>query len=142
VVLDHTDGEVARLTLTESALGERLDVLSDTIVHAALVLAMGITSARVAGGGATAGVVAGAGVVASAIVAKLSPTLGTGGAPPDRVGRLLAGLGNRDGYYAMLLAFLVLLAARPAALPGLMILVAAGSHAYWVGRAAYRRRRG
>ncbi|MBI4627254.1 MAG: CDP-alcohol phosphatidyltransferase family protein [Candidatus Rokubacteria bacterium] len=142
VVLDHADGEVARLTLTESALGERLDVLGDTIVHAALVLAMGVTAARVAGAGGVTGVVAALGVAGSAVVAKLSPALGADGVPPAGLGRLLTGLGTRDGYYAMLLAFVALLAAWPAALPGLMVLVAAGSHAYWVGRAAYRRRRG
>ena len=70
-------------------------------------------------------------------MAKASPMVGAPEATPDRLGRLLAGLGTRDGYYAMLLAFVALLAAWPAALPTLMVLVAAGSHAYWVGRAAY-----
>ena len=141
VVLDHSDGEVARLGLTESELGEWLDITADTVVHAWLVLAMGVTSARVAdGGGVVTGAVAAAGVVASAVVAKVSPTLvvGDGG---TRVGRLLAGLGTRDGYYAMLVLFILLLAALPAALPWLMALVAAGSHAYWLGRAAYALRR-
>ena len=34
VVLDHSDGEVARLTHSESRLGEWLDVTSDTVIHA------------------------------------------------------------------------------------------------------------
>ena len=141
MVLDFSDGEVARLGLTESEVGEWLDITADTVVHAWLVLAMGVTSARVAdGGGVVTGAVAAAGVVASAVVAKVSPTLvvGDGG---TRVGRLLAGLGTRDGYYAMLVLFILLLAALPAALPWLMALVAAGSHAYWLGRAAYALRR-
>src|SRR6185436_7017431 len=33
VVIDHADGEVARLTLTESAVGEWLDITVDTIIH-------------------------------------------------------------------------------------------------------------
>src|SRR5262249_45202337 len=48
-VLDHSDGEVARLTLSESRLGEWLDVASDTLVHGSLVLAMGITTQHAAG---------------------------------------------------------------------------------------------
>ena len=141
VVLDHSDGEVARLSLSESALGEWLDIAADTVVHALLVLGMGVTTARVAGGaGVVAGVVAAAGVAASAVLAKLSPTIVLRGGG-DRLGRLLAGLGNRDGYYAMLVGFILALAALPAALPALMVLVAAGSHAYWLGRAAYALRR-
>ena len=46
VVLDHADGEVARLTLTESALGEWLDIAVDTVVHTALMLALGIAAHR------------------------------------------------------------------------------------------------
>ena len=48
VVLDHSDGEVARLTRSESRLGEWLDVTSDTVIHALLVLAMGVTAQRAA----------------------------------------------------------------------------------------------
>jgi len=78
--------------------------------------------------------------VASAALAKVSPVI-TPRQGGDRFGRLLAGLGNRDGYYVMLIAFVVALSALPAALPFLMGLVAAGSHAYWLGRAAYALRR-
>jgi len=138
VVLDHSDGEVARLGLTESTFGEWLDISADTAVHALLVLALGATTARVsAGAGAVAGAVAAVGVVASATLAKISPTIVLHGGGADRLGRLLAGLGNRDGYYGMLVAFVLALALLPAALPPLMGVVAAGSHAYWVGRLAY-----
>ncbi|OGL13869.1 MAG: hypothetical protein A3F92_11405 [Candidatus Rokubacteria bacterium RIFCSPLOWO2_12_FULL_71_22] len=141
VVLDHSDGEVARLGLSESALGEWLDIGADTVVHASLVIAMGVTTGRVADGmGAVTGAVAAVGVVASAALAKISPVI-TPRQGGDRFGRLLAGLGNRDGYYVMLIAFVVALSALPAALPFLMGLVAAGSHAYWLGRAAYALRR-
>jgi phosphatidylglycerophosphate synthase len=138
VVLDHADGEVARLTLSESALGEWLDVAGDTLVHAGLVVAIGETSASAAGGrGAPLGAIAAAGIVASAALAKFSPQTGATG--EGRVGRVLASLGNRDGFYGMLVTFLVLLAAWPSALPALMAVVAAGAHAYWLGRALHLR---
>lgn len=137
VVLDHADGEVARLTLTESRLGEWLDIAVDTIVHAAMVVAMGLTAQRVAGGGALLGVAGAIGVVASAAVAKRWPT--TGGA--DSLGATLENLGSRDGFYAMLLLFIAALATAAAALPSLMIVVALGSHAYWLARALYTLRR-
>lgn len=137
VVLDHADGEVARLTLTESRLGEWLDIGVDTIVHAALVVALGLTAQRIAGGGALLGLVGAIGVVASAAVAKLWPV--TGGA--TAVATTLENLGSRDGFYAMLVLFIAANAAAPAALPWLMIVVAIGSHAYWLARAAYTLRR-
>jgi phosphatidylglycerophosphate synthase len=132
VVLDHADGEVARLTLTESARGARLDIVLDTLVHAALALALGWASATVTGRGAAAGVVASVGVVASAIVGARWPP-----APRTAAGRnLLDALTSRDGFYAMLLLFLALRAGAPALLPALMIVVAIGTHAYWVARLA------
>jgi phosphatidylglycerophosphate synthase len=134
VILDHADGEVARLTLTESALGEWLDIAVDTIIHVAVVLALGVTSTAQTGHGAGLGMLAALGVIASAAVANAWPRL----AMPDRVGAALSGLGSRDGFYAMLLAFIVARAAWPAALPWLMVVVAGGSHAYWVGRLLYR----
>ena len=138
VVLDHADGEVARLTLTESSIGEWLDIVADTVVHVAVVLALGATSAELTGHGATLGVLAALGFVASATVARAWPGL----AMPDRVGTFLSNLGSRDGFYVMLLAFIVGRSAWPPALPWLMIVVAAGSHAYWVGRLIYRLTRG
>jgi phosphatidylglycerophosphate synthase len=134
VVLDHSDGEVARLTFAESAFGEWLDVAADTVVHAALVVALGVAAQSVAGGaGGLLGLVAAAGFIASALVAKTSPPASTPG-----LGSVLDGLGNRDGLYAMLLLFIAGLAVWPPALPFLMIVVAAGSHAFWVGRLALR----
>lgn len=138
VILDHADGEVARLTLTESATGEWLDIVADTMTHAAVVLALGATSAALTGRGATLGVLAAGGMIASAAVAKAWP----GVAMPDRVGTFLSQLGSRDGFYAMLLLFIVARATWPPALPWLMIVVAAGSHAFWVGRVLYRLTRG
>ena len=132
VVLDHADGEVARLTLTESAVGEWLDIVLDTVVHTCLVLALGQAAATVAGGGLGAGVAAAIGVVASAVVGKVWPP-----APLTAVDRgLLDALTSRDGFYAMLVLFLVLRLVAPSLLPTLMVIVAAGTHAYWVARLA------
>ena len=138
VILDHADGEIARLTLTESAIGEWLDLAADTVTHVAVVLALGVTSQAVAGSGAAFGVIAALGFVASAAVAKAWPAV----AMPDRIGTAISGLGNRDGFYAMLIAFIVSRTYWPDALPWLMIVVAAGSHAFWIGRALYRLTRG
>ena len=138
VVLDHADGEVARLTLTESAIGEWLDIVMDTLVHIALVLALGVAAERVTGAGLAAGVVGAVGVVASAVVYKRWPP-----APPTAADRgLLDALTSRDGFYAMLLIFIALRLAAPSRLPGLMMLIAVGTHAYWVARAALSLRPG
>jgi phosphatidylglycerophosphate synthase len=134
VVLDHSDGEVARLMLSESRLGEWLDVVSDTVIHALLVLAMGVTAGAAGGrAGLGLGVLAAVGVVASAMVAKTSPRPGGGG-----IGRVLDALGSRDGFYAMLLIFILALTLAPRLLPLLMVLIAAGSHAYWLTRLGHR----
>lgn len=130
VVLDHADGEVARLTFTESPFGERLDVLVDTVVHVLLMLALGATAQRAAGSGGVAAVIAAVGVAVSAMVTRTSP------ATPGRAGAVAA-LGNRDGYYVMLVLFIAALAALPAALPMAMVVIAAGCHAFWLGWLAY-----
>jgi phosphatidylglycerophosphate synthase len=132
VVLDHADGEVARLTLAESALGEWLDTAADTVVHALTVVAMGVTSAALAGAGGRLGLVAALGVVASAFVAKWWPPRGTTG-----MGGAVEKLGSRDGFYALLLIFIGLLAFAPSLLPSLMIVVTLGSNAYWGVRAGW-----
>jgi phosphatidylglycerophosphate synthase len=135
VVLDHADGEIARLGFSESRLGERLDIFGDTVVHMALVAGMGIAAARVSGASTWLGVVAALGVVLSAWVWKTSRPAAAG------VGRVFVVLGNRDGFYAALLAFVAAVGLAPAALPALMALLAAGTHAYWVGAMLSRLRR-
>jgi phosphatidylglycerophosphate synthase len=132
VVLDHADGEVARLALKESSSGAWLDVVGDTAIHALLLVALGVTAQRAAGGGAVAGVVAALGAAGSAVLAQNPPTAAGG------VGALLDALSNRDGFYVMLVGFILGLAFAPALLPGFMILVAAGCHAFWLSRLAYR----
>ena len=134
VVLDHADGEVARLTLAESAIGEWLDVAVDTLVHALLVAALGVTAQAAGGAGAELGALGALGVVASAVVAKAW----SGSARPGGVERALERLGARDGFYAMLIGFIAVLALWPAALPALVAVVAVGANGYWVARLTWR----
>jgi phosphatidylglycerophosphate synthase len=140
VVLDHTDGEIARLSLTESAVGEWLDIIVDTVVHTALVLALGLAATHVTGSGLGAGVIAAVGVVGSALVGKVWPPAPTSAGKR----RGLDALTSRDGFYAMLVLFIALRIGAPDRLPILMAVVAAGTHAYWVARLALLggRRRG
>jgi phosphatidylglycerophosphate synthase len=134
VALDHADGEVARLTFAESRFGARLDVIVDTVVHAAIMLALGLATG---GLGVLGGVLAAIGAVMSAALTQTSPTTSAGGG-----GRVLEALSNRDGFYAMLLAFIGCLTFLPSALPTLMLIVAAGTHAFWLGQAVSRLRWG
>ncbi|TMQ16687.1 MAG: CDP-alcohol phosphatidyltransferase family protein [Candidatus Rokuibacteriota bacterium] len=129
VILDHADGEVARLTLSESRLGEWLDIVVDTIVHGAMLGALGLAATRVAGGGWTAGLVAAAAVVVSGLLAKVWPP-----SPASADRNVLDRLTSRDGFYLMLLAFVLVRLVDPARLPALMILIAVGAHVYWVTR--------
>ena len=139
VVLDHADGEVARLTLRESILGEWLDIATDTVVHSALVLALGLAAVHVTGEGLGAGVAAAFGVVASAVVGKRWPPVT---APSASARGMLDALTSRDGFYAMLVLFIVLRILAPPLLPTLMAVVAVATHAYWLTRAALWIRRG
>jgi phosphatidylglycerophosphate synthase len=135
VIIDHTDGELARLTLQESVVGERLDFLSDTTVHALLVVGMGVAAERRFGGGALVmGLVAGAGVTLSAVFARRLPAARGG------VQRAIKRFGSRDLFYLLLLLFVGGLAAVPAILPAVLGLAAVGSQAYWLGALAARLR--
>ena len=129
VVLDHADGEVARLTLTESAFGEWLDAVVDTVVHTTLALALGLAASHLAGTGLAAGVVAAFGILIGGIIGKIWPP-----APSTASRNLLDRLTSRDGFYAMLSLFVLLGVFRPTLLPSLMLIVAAGSHIYWLSR--------
>ena len=125
VVLDHADGEVARLTLTESAIGEWLDIAVDTVVHTALVLALGMAAAAATGGGAAAGVVGGA---RAWWPARWSARCGRRPGRRPTAARVPRRPHLRDGFYAMLLVFIVAAARRRRSwLPGLMIVVAVGT---------------
>jgi phosphatidylglycerophosphate synthase len=138
VVLDHTDGEVARLTHTESRFGEWLDVTLDTVVHVLGGLAFGLAAQHAAGSGALAGVLAAAGFAASAVVTKASRQILR---EDGDLGRIVSVVGTRDGYYILAVIFAAALALAPGTLPALVLLAAVGSHVYWIVALAVRLRR-
>jgi len=135
-VLDHSDGELARLTFQESRLGAHLDWAIDTIIHSLLVLAMAVT----AGHGPLAlavGAAGAAGVTLSAFLARHLPHEIEVG---PSVGGGLKNMGNRDLFYLLLLVFVLLRWLVPALLVGLALLVAVGSQWYWLACLARIRR--
>jgi len=134
VVLDHTDGEVARLTSAESRLGEWLDASVDTVVHVLGALALGSAAERVSGSGLFLGVLAAFGFAASALVAKTSPRP----LPGHGLMHAISAIGTRDGFYLLLLLFILALGLAPTCLPLLVLVAAIGSHAYWLGALAAR----
>jgi 1L-myo-inositol 1-phosphate cytidylyltransferase / CDP-L-myo-inositol myo-inositolphosphotransferase len=136
-VVDHSDGELARLTFQESRLGAHLDWAIDTVIHSGLVLGMAVS----AGPGAVitaVGLVGSAGVVLSALFARYLPREIAVG---ETVGGALKNMGNRDLFYLLLLGFVLLRWLAPSALPALALLVALGSQSYWIA-CVHRIRRG
>ncbi|MBI3030926.1 MAG: CDP-alcohol phosphatidyltransferase family protein [Candidatus Rokubacteria bacterium] len=130
VVVDHSDGEVARLTFQESAFGEWLDFATDTVTHAALVLGMGVTASGIGGSVMVlAGASAALGVILSALFARFLPD---GPARKERLATVLKRLGTRDLFYMVLVAFLLGLWFAPPVLPVLVGLLAVGSQGYWL----------
>jgi phosphatidylglycerophosphate synthase len=126
-VVDHSDGELARLTFQESAFGASLDWTIDTIVHAGLVLGIGLT----AGGHVMTamGVLGAAGVTLSAIFAHYLPREIEIG---PSVGGVLRNIGNRDLFYILLLGAAVLRWLAPSLVGIAAVVVGLGSQAYWV----------
>ncbi len=127
-IVDHTDGELARLTFQESRLGAHLDWAIDTIIHAGLVLSMAVT----AGGRAAlaVGIAAALGVTLSAWFARILPHEIEVG---EAVGGALKHMGNRDIFYLLLFGFVLFRWTAPRLLLPLAIVVAVGSQAYWIG---------
>ena len=137
VVLDHADGEVARATGRTSPFGHWFDLAVDTVVHLTLVLAMGAAAERVGfWAGNELGVSAAVGVVLSAAAASAWPLGEAARGGNAAVGQVLDGLGNRQGFYGILLAVVLCRVLTPGLLPTLMVVVAVGSNAYWIGRVA------
>ncbi|MBI2529334.1 MAG: CDP-alcohol phosphatidyltransferase family protein [Candidatus Rokubacteria bacterium] len=136
VVLDHVDGELARLTFQETRFGAALDWTIDTVVLSLVVLAMGLSAGR--GPGAVAmGFLGALGVTLSALVARYLPRKIAVG---ETIGGALKSMGNRDLFYLLLLTFVLLTWALPAALPILVLIIALGSQAYWIACVAKIRR--
>ena len=127
-IVDHADGEIARLTFQESRLGANLDWTIDTIIHAGIVLGIGVSS----GGWHTEviGLLAATGVTLSAIFARYLPREIEVG---PTVGGLLTHIANRDLFYLVLLAFAVLRWLAPSLAFVVAVVVAVGSQVYWMG---------
>jgi phosphatidylglycerophosphate synthase len=134
-IVDHADGEIARLTFQESRLGANLDWTIDNLIHVGIVLAIGVSS-----GGRLMGVVgllAAAGVTLSAIFARYLPReleVGPTG------GGLLRNIASRDLFYLVLLSFAALRWLAPPLVFVVAVVVAVGSQVYWVGCLARIRR--
>jgi len=126
-ILDHADGEIARLTFQESQSGADLDWTVDTIIHAGLVLGMALT----AGGHPMrwVGLFSALGITLSALFARYLPLGITAGAS---AGGMLKALGSRDLVYLLLLSFVAFRWLAPPLLQPLAIVVAIGSQAYWI----------
>lgn len=135
-VIDHADGELARLTAQESRLGAHLDWAIDTAIHSGLALAMAVTAARPPLALAL-GAFAASGVALSAALARRLPREIEVG---PSIGGVLRHLGNRDLFYLLLLVFVLFRAVAPALLAPLTVLVALGSHGYWIACLAQIRR--
>jgi len=136
-IVDHSDGELARLTFQESAFGANLDWTIDTVVHAGLVLGIGLTA-----GGAVMvaiGVIGAAGVTLSALFARYLPHEIEIGAS---VGGMLRNIGNRDLFYILLVGAAVLRWLAPSLVGIAAVVVGVGSQAYWVSCLARIRRLG
>ncbi len=135
-VADHSDGELARLTLQESNFGARLDLAIDTLIHSVLVLAMAVS----AGPGPAMIVVGAAGAVGVTLSALLARSLSHEIKLGATAGGVLRNMGNRDLFYVLLLGFVLLRWRLPALLPALALLVAVGSQWYWIACLARIRR--
>jgi phosphatidylglycerophosphate synthase len=136
-IVDHADGELARLTFQESRFGASLDWTIDTIIHAGIVLGIGVT----AGGPVmlTVGLVGAAGVTLSALFARYLPHEIEIG---PTVGGVLRNIANRDLFYLLLLGAATLRLLTHGAVGVAAVVVALGSQAYWVGCLARIRRLG
>jgi phosphatidylglycerophosphate synthase len=136
-IVDHADGELARLTFQESRFGAILDWTIDTVIHAGLVLGIGVT----AGGPVMLGLglVGAAGVTLSALLARYLPREIEIG---PTVGGVLRNIANRDLFYLVLLGAATLRLLAPPLVGAVAAVVAVGSQAYWMGCLARIRRLG
>lgn len=97
---------------------------------------MGVAAQRLDGSGLLYGWLAALGFIASALVTK---TLRRAQAARG-VARTVSALGTRDGFYVLLLLYLLTIAAAPAVLSHLVLFAALGSHLYWLSVLATRPR--
>lgn len=127
-VVDHADGELARMTGQVSEFGHRLDVSVDTLTDVLIVAGMAVT--------ATAGEepwtlvlasLGGGGVLLCSLFTNFVP-------PPAHrpITRVTLQLANRDPVYFMLFTFLLLLWAADRFLSLFVWIVVIGTNVYWL----------
>ncbi len=140
-IVDCCDGEVARLTFTESPLGEQLDIMTDNVVHMAIFAGLG-GGVFIAQGGWQAGVplpwvplaLGGAAVFANAMALWLvtrAKAIGKrqGWSKPEqavRVEFILKNMASRD-FSVLLLLFAVI-----GKLGWFLWITAIGANVFWV----------
>jgi phosphatidylglycerophosphate synthase len=127
-IVDHSDGELARLTFQESRFGANLDWTIDTVIHAGVVLGIGV-----AAGGSVMAVLGGLGATGVALSALLARHLPREIEVGRTVGGLLTNIGNRDLFYLLLLATVALRWLAPPLVGAVTVVVAVGSQFYWIG---------
>ncbi len=127
-VVDHSDGELARLTFQESRLGAHLDWAIDTVIHSGLVLGMAVSAGGRRYHRHRRGGVGRRGAERASSRAACPREIAVG----ETVGGALKNMGNRDLFYLLLLGFVLLRWVAPAALPALALVVALGSQSYWI----------
>jgi phosphatidylglycerophosphate synthase len=134
VILDHADGELARVKFLQSPLGKWLDNISDHLVDLAMIgcLCWRVASQETAGYFATLGLAAAVGVT-SAFLVVFWWSISTGRREVGKtlaarlLSRLLALLANRDAFAVALWA--TILVDRPA---WFLWALALGANLYWV----------
>ncbi len=133
VILDHVDGEVARLKFLFSPLGKWLDNFSDHLVDLAVIamLAWRAASRETAGQFAVLGLAAAVGVTGAFLVVFWWSVSGAPRAVRKTtlartMARVLTGLANRDGFFLVL--WVTLLVGRAT---WFLWALALGANAYW-----------
>ena len=126
-VVDHADGELARVTGQVSEFGHRLDVSVDTVTDVLIVAGMAVTAT--AGEGPWTLMLAslgGCGILLGSLFTNFLPP------PADRpVTRRTLQLANRDPVYFMLFSFLLLLSMADRFLSLFVWIVVISTNMYW-----------
>ncbi len=132
-VLDCVDGEVARVKMLESSLGEWLDITLDTVVHIAIFLGVGVAVWKQDGLAAApllGGLLAAAAFISFPLVTRAEKTedasRARGGWEDVWIDKMVAGLTSRD--YSLL----VLLCALVGKLAWFLWAAAIGAQVFWV----------
>ena len=132
-VLDCVDGEVARVKMLESPLGEWLDISLDTVVHIAIFLGVGVAVWKqdaIAAAPLLGGLLAAAAFISFPLVTRAEKTQeqgrARGGWEDVWLEKMVAGLTSRD--YSLL----VLLCAIAGKLAWFLWAAAIGAQVFWV----------